>query len=131
LQKQVITKVILIGLTFQEQPEKAMDILNKLTLEYKGNSIEDDALFKQAKLYLKDNKTEEAIKSFNKIIDFFPNSLLADDTYYELGKIYSNQQNIDKAKENFEQIIFNHADSIYYVEARKAYRKLRGDDLIN
>ena len=117
--------------TFQEQPEKAMDILNELTQEYKGNAIEDDALFKQAKLYLKDNKTEEAIKYFNKIIDFFPNSLLADDTYYELGNIYSAQQNIDKAKENFEQIIFNHADSIYYVEARKAYRKLRGDDLVN
>lgn len=117
--------------TFQEQPEKAMNILNKLTQEYKGNEIEDDALFKQAKLYLKENKIEEAIKSFHKIISFFPNSLLVDDTYYELGNIYSKQQEIDKAKENFEQIIFNHADSIYYVEARKSYRKLRGDDLVN
>ena len=117
--------------TFQEQPEKAMDVYTKLTRDYKGNSIEDDALFKQAKLYLTSNKTEEAITCFQKIINFFPNSLLADDTYFELGNLYTSQGNVDKAKDNFEQIIFNHADSIYYVEARKTYRKLRGDHLIN
>ena len=45
--------------------------------------------------------------------------------------LYTEQENTEKAKDNFEQIIFNHADSIYYVEARKAYRKLRGDDIVN
>ena len=117
--------------TFQEQPKKAMDLYNELTLDYKGNTIEDDALFKKAKLHLTNNDIEEAITSYNKIIEFFPNSLLADDTYYELGILYSEQENTEKAKANFEQIIFNHSDSIYYVEARKAYRKLRGDDIVN
>jgi hypothetical protein len=27
----------------------------------------------------------------------------------------------------YETLIFHHEDSIYYVEARKKYRKLRGD----
>ena len=34
---------------------------------------------------------------------------------------------VEKAKEYYEQIIFNFADSIYFVEARKKYRALRGD----
>lgn len=117
--------------TFQEQPEKAMAIYNELGRDYKGNAIEDDALYKQAALYLEDQNTEESIKCYEKIIAYFPESLLADDTYYQLGMLYSQEENISKAKENFEQIIFNHADSIHYVEARKAYRKLRGDDVVN
>lgn len=117
--------------TFQEQPEKAMTIYSELLSDYKGNAIEDDALFKQAALYLTQNNTNLAIESYQKIIDFFPNSLLADDTYFKLGTLYTEQENTEKAKANFEQIIFNHADSIYYVEARKAYRKLRGDDIVN
>lgn len=117
--------------TFQEQPEKAMDIYEELLREHKGNAIEDDALFKQAALYLTQKNTVSAIKSYQKIIDYFPASLLADDTYYQLGILYKEQDNTEKAKTNFEQIIFNHADSIYYVEARKAYRKLRGDDIVN
>lgn len=117
--------------TFQEQPKKAMAIYHELGRDYKGNAIEDDALYKQAALYLKDKNTDEAIKCYEKIIAYFPESLLADDTYYQLGILYSAQENTEKAKANFEQIIFNHADSIHYVEARKAYRKLRGDDIVN
>jgi hypothetical protein len=33
----------------------------------------------------------------------------------------------EKAKQFFEEIIFNHQDSIHYVEAQKSYRRLRGD----
>ena len=33
----------------------------------------------------------------------------------------------EKAKPLYEEIIFNHQDSIYFVEARKKFRMLRGD----
>ena len=36
-------------------------------------------------------------------------------------------QQPEKAKLLYEKIIFNHQDSIYFVEARKEYRQLRGD----
>lgn len=117
--------------TFQEQPHKAMEIYNDLTTSFTGSAIEDDALFKQALLYIEENKLEKAIANFQKIIRFIPNSLLLDDAYFKLGKLYENQNDIKNAQQNYEQIIFNHADSIHYVEARKAYRKLRGDEDIN
>ena len=33
----------------------------------------------------------------------------------------------EKAKALYESIIFEHADSIYFVDSRKKYRALRGD----
>ena len=45
-----------------------------------------------------------------------------------LAELNENQlNNPEKAKTLYEKIIFNHADSIYFVEARKRYRALRGD----
>jgi hypothetical protein len=35
----------------------------------------------------------------------------------------------EKAKELYEKIIFNHQDSIFFVEARKEFRMLRGDTI--
>ena len=54
--------------------------------------------------------------------------MLADDAYFALAELYEKQlQQPEKAKEYYEQIIFNYEDSIYYVDARKKYRMLRGD----
>ncbi len=117
--------------TFQEQNQKAINAYQQILTNHKGNEIEDDALFKQANLLLLENKTDNAIANFEKIIQFFPNSLLIDDTYFILGNLYASLDKIPEAKSSFEKIIFEHADSIYYVDARKKYRKLRGDDIIN
>ena len=42
-------------------------------------------------------------------------------------EIYLQLNDIEKAKPLYEAIIFKHEDSIYYVEAQKKFRKLRGD----
>ena len=51
-----------------------------------------------------------------------------DDSLYEIAEIYHNQlKNIEKASEYYQKIIFEHLSSIYLVDARKKYRKIRGD----
>ena len=117
--------------TFQEKNDEALNEFDELLDEFVGNSIEDDALFKQAQLYYKLGQAEKAISNYEKLIRLYPTSLRVDDTYFELATIYLSQENEEKAKALFEKIIFNHADSIHYVEARKKYRKLRGDDIVN
>ena len=45
-----------------------------------------------------------------------------------MAELYNNElNNPEKAKEYYQKIIFDHANSIYLVDARKKYRKLRGD----
>ncbi|WP_010180028.1 tetratricopeptide repeat protein [Aquimarina agarilytica] len=117
--------------TFQEQTQKAIDSYQQIIDKHKGNEIEDEALFKQANLFLSLNDTEKAAANFEKIIQFFPTSLLIDDTYFILANLYVSLEKTAEAKNLYEKIIFNHADSIYYVDARKKYRKLRGDDIVN
>lgn len=95
-----------------------------------GEVIYDDVLFLEAKLYIKQEKYEEAIVSLAKIIAADNQGILTDDVYYMMAEMYhKNLNNIEKAKEYYQKIIFEHPSSIYLVEARKKYRKLRGDNL--
>ena len=82
----------------------------------------------QAKLFEQNNQYLKAETNYNAIISNYREDILADDALYMLAELYSNHlDQPEKAKDLYEQIIFNHADSIYFVESRKKYRVLRGD----
>lgn len=107
-----------------------MDTLNAVLINYKGHAIEDDALYKQAELLIIDNNFAKAEENYLKIINSLPESVLMDDTYFELAELYANQlNNPEKAMKMYQKIIFEYPSSIYLVDARKKYRKLRGDDI--
>ena len=95
-----------------------------------GEVIYDDVLYLQSKLYLKQEKYIEAISSFEKIIAADNQGFLTDDLYFMMAEIYNyNLNNIEKAKEYYQKIIFDYPSSIYLVESRKKFRKLRGDNI--
>lgn len=117
-------------LAYQNKNKEAIDSLNVVLKDFKGHAIEDEALFKQAKLFIKSKQFTLAENNYHKIIQLKKDGILVDDTYYELGELYSNQLNdITKAKEMYQKIIFDFASSIYLVNARKKFRRLRGDDI--
>ena len=93
-----------------------------------GEVIYDDVLFFQAKLYIKQEKYLEAITSLEKIIAADNQGFLTDDVYFMMAEIYMNHLNdIEKAKEYYQKILFEQPSSIYLVDARNKFRKLRGD----
>lgn len=95
-----------------------------------GEVIYDDALFLQAKLQIKEREYLEAISSLEKIIIADNQGFLTDDIYFLMAETYNYQlNNAEKAKEFYQKIIFDHPSSIYLVDARKKFRKLRGDTL--
>ena len=115
-------------LAFQNKTDEAIEVLNQVLENHKGKSIEDQALFKQGKLYEVKKFYEQAEENYNFIITHYKDDILADDAYFALAEIYHFK--LDKpqqAKSYYEKILFNHEDSIYFVEARKRYRMLRGD----
>ena len=115
-------------LAFQNKTQEAIDTLKIINTNFKGQPIEDEALFKQAKLYTKLGLFKEAIVNLKKVIALNPEGILIDDAYYNLAELYNNQlNNSEKALEYYQKIIFDHSSSIYLVDARKKYRKLRGD----
>ncbi|PCH99942.1 MAG: hypothetical protein COB81_09830 [Flavobacteriaceae bacterium] len=117
-------------LCFQNRKEEALHILEQLLVAHKGHSIEDEALFKLAQLEVEKENYEQAITYYSKLIEINKEDILVDDAVYNIGLIYLNKlENPSEASKYFEDIIFNYPSSIFLVEARKKYRKIRGDDL--
>ena len=113
---------------FQNKSDDAIALLNKILQDFKGETIIDQALLKQAQLYERKQQFEKAEANYLAIITDFKDDILADDAHYALAELYMiHLGKPEKAKDLYEQIIFNYQDSIYYVEARKKFRALRGD----
>lgn len=117
-------------LTFQKKETEAISVLKNLLENHKGEKIEDEALLKLGELYETKGEYEKAVESYLALIQFYNEDILADDAHYRLAKLYETKLNQhQKAKEYYELLIFNFADSVYFVEARKKYRMLRGDEI--
>jgi len=115
-------------MSFQNKIDEAIGLLDKVLVEHKGETIIPQALFKQAQLFEQKKQYDKAVANYQSIITDYRDGILADDAYYFLAELYSNQlAEPEKAKTLYEEIIFKHQDSIYFVEARKKFRMLRGD----
>ncbi len=117
-------------LAFQNRNDESIKLLDQVLEAHKTETIVDQALLKQAELYEKKKDFLKAEANYLRIIADFKDDILVDDAYFNLAELYANElEQPEKAKEFYEKIIFEHADSIYFVEARKKFRLLRGDDI--
>jgi len=117
-------------LELQERHQEAIALLEEILVEHQGESIEDEALLKQGLIYEKIENYEQAERNYLKIVQFFGHDILADDALYYLARLYETKlDDPTKAKAYYEQLLFNHQDSIYFVEARRKFRMLRGDEI--
>ena len=115
-------------LAFQNKNNEAISLLGTILKNHKTEPIIAQALYKQAQLFEEKSEFDKAQANYELIITNYRDGILVDDAYFRLADIYVNHLNQpEKAKDLYEQIIFNHVDSIYFVEARKKYRALRGD----
>ena len=115
-------------LAYQNKTKDAIETLEQILKDHKGEKIEDEALLKQGELLEKIKDYDAAKFNYQKIIEFYANDILADDAYFALAHLYEHQFNDnEKAKKHYEKIIYNYQDSYYFPIARKNFRILRGD----
>ncbi len=115
-------------LAFQNRNEEAIDVLNTVLKNHKTEPIIPQALYKQGQLFELKKQFEKAEANYQHVIENYRNGILVDNAIYSLAELYLNQlDQPEKAKSLYKDIVFNFADSIYYIEARKKYRRLRGD----
>lgn len=115
-------------LELQGKTDEAIQQLEEVLVTHEGFSIIDDAHFRLGELYYNKGNYEQAEIHWKVVTEEYGYDLLADAAYYRLGLLY--QEKLDKDEEAmacFEKIIFDFSDSIYYVDARKRFRNLRGD----
>ena len=115
---------------FKNQPDKALTILDSIPIFYPGNSLADDIFMAKSKIFIKNNEFNQAIEQLIGIIENYPTELWGDDAVFILADIYETKLNQPaKALELFQKIITDFPGSLYVIEARKRFRKLRGDKL--
>jgi tetratricopeptide (TPR) repeat protein len=113
---------------FAQQQEKAIAILDSINTKFPDNQLSDDISMAKARIAIQQKAYPAAVTHLKKILTDHPSDLWADDAVFMLGDIYENQLNDkEQAKTYYQKIITDYAGSLYINEARKRFRKLRGD----
>lgn len=117
-------------LAYQNKTREAVEVLDEILRNHKGEKIEDEALLKQAELLLTLKDYEGARFNYQKVIEFYGRDILADDAHFALAELYRNLLNEpEKAKMHYERIIYDYQDSYFFPQARQYFRILRGDSI--
>ena len=115
-------------LAFQNKDEEAKITLDSINKLFPNHALADDILYRKAQIALKRVNYLEAAALYDSIVNNYGDDILADNALFKLADLNENQfKNLDKAKELFQQLLLKYPGSLYVVEARKRYRKLRGD----
>ena len=113
---------------YQNKNNEALAGFLDVLKELKEKEIEAITLYRIAKIYEKQGEYQLALTQYQKIIADHKEAIYTDEALYFSAEIYNyHLKDIAKAKSLYEEVILTHEDSIYYVEARKKYRLLRGD----
>ncbi len=114
---------------FRKKPQTALKILDTISRNFKGQLVYDDALMLSGKLLEQSGQYQAALKKYQTVLDNRTEDLLKDDALFRMAMIYEQTGEEEKAKKLFKKIIMEYPGSFWYVDARKHYRRLRGDKL--
>jgi tetratricopeptide (TPR) repeat protein len=115
-------------LIFQNKQPQAQVQLDNLLEKYPGHSLTDEVYYLKADLFLKAGQYQDAISNLNLIVSNPKYDILSDDALFLMARIYEeNLQDKAKAQELYNSLLVKYPGSIFTVDARKRFRKLRGD----
>lgn len=117
-------------LFYQNKYEECLLTLDSISKEFGGHALADDILFKKAQIAETKNDFVLAEKLYSEVFNTYNYDLLADDALIKMARLNEKQlNNKTKAQEYYQKLLTDFSGSLYVVEARKAYRQLRGDKL--
>lgn len=117
-------------LAFQNKYDEAFKMLADINSKYPDHGLADDIYYTTANIYMKLKDWKSAELFYQKVVDNFSEDIRADNAMFALAELYGNQLlDLEKSKKLYERIFLDYSDSTFAVEARKRFRKLRGDSL--
>jgi len=115
-------------LVFQNKLKEAITGLDALLERFPGHSLADDTYYLKAQLQRRTGDAPGAIATLERITANPKDDVLSDDALFLLARIQEEDvKDKAKAQELYNQVITKYPGSIYVAEARKRFRKLRGD----
>jgi outer membrane protein assembly factor BamD (BamD/ComL family) len=117
-------------LQFRNQPVQALAKLDSIAIAFPNNSLTDDILMARSRIYIKNNDIPNAITALKILTEKQGNSIWTDDALFTLADLYENNlKDNEQAKKLFQKLINDYPGSMFTNEARKRFRKLRGDNI--
>lgn len=119
-------------MNYQGKRDSALRLLDMMEIAFPGHGIQDEVLFLKAQILTDQKKYDAAAGAYQQLIDLYAKDILADDAMYALADLYL--QKLDKrteAMDLYQKIFTDHPDSFFAPDARKKYREMRGDAVIN
>ena len=115
-------------LLYQNKKAAALAGFQLILKDHKGEDIEPVTLLRIGKIYEKMGDFANALANYDAIITKHIDCIYIDEALYFSAEIYNIQlKDPEKAKLLYEEMLTKHEDSIFYVDSRNKYRKLRGD----
>lgn len=117
-------------LRYRNRLDEALTTLDSLVLAYPMHTLEDEILLIRAEIALQRGRFDEAIGHYEEILSLHFMDILADDALFGLADLHEYQLNApETAQALYERLLNEFPGSLYAVEARKRFRRLRGDVL--
>jgi len=117
-------------LGFQNQFKAAFGKLDTLQRLFPEHDLEDDITYSIAQLHRQMGSYEDAARFYRKVLDDYPEEIRADNALFALAEITEVQLGKpDQAMALYERLFLEYDSSILAVEARKRFRRLRGDEV--
>jgi TolA-binding protein len=115
-------------LLLQHKTDAALARMDSINILFDNHSLADDIYFKKGKIFTKLGKYKEALEAFQRVVDVYGDEIYGDDALFFIAEIYQFKiKDIEKAKNVYQEFLNKYPASVYTVEARKRFRKLRGD----
>lgn len=112
----------------QQHHKLANKYLDSITTEFPGHGLSDEILFVKARMAETNGDYVAATNLLETLSIAYNFDILADNALYKLGMLYMYSMNQpEKAKIAFEKLIEKYSSSVYIVDARREYRKIRGN----
>ena len=115
-------------LVFENKIGEAIKGLDGLLERFPGHALADDTYYLKAQLQRRTGDFAGATATLERITNNPKYDVLSDDALFLLARIQEEDvKDKAKAQELYNQVITKYPGSIYVAEARKRFRKLRGD----
>jgi TolA-binding protein len=116
-------------LLYKRDYNAAMEGLNQMLVDFPNHSLTDEIYFLQADIYKKTGRFTKAEERYLSIINNFKQDILTDDAIFSLAQLYEFQlKQPVQAMEMYKKLLIELPGSFYAAEARKNFRRLRGDE---
>lgn len=119
-------------MNYQGKKDSALRVLGMMEIAFPGHGIQDEVLFLKAQILTEQNEYDRAADTYQELITTYSEDILADDAMYALAGLYDGKlDRRSEAMELYQKIFTEHPDSFFAPEARKRFREMRGDAVIN